>query len=266
MQTQNQNLFLLILLGTSIIVVLVLFILVFVTFYQQRMIQHQQQLRLMEQEKQQAVLQALFETQESERQRIARELHDGIGQVLHRIKFNLAEIQHIGNGKIQQATGMKEVIEDTKMLADDTIVEIRHIINNLLPPTLETFGLAEAFKWLSKKVQQTHNITVTYTAPPHVELKKEFALSLFRIVQELFSNAIRHSQAQHIQLTITQSETYLELLFTDDGVGFDKNNLEKHNASHGLTNIESRTSIMAADFHLVSSPHEGTSVKITLAQ
>jgi len=214
------------------------------------MIKNQVDLRKLHDEKQTDLLKAVFETQESERKRLAEDLHDSVGQVLSAIKLNLHRLEKVNTDNPQP------LLADTRQLTDECIQEIRNIIHNVLPPVLTDYGLEEALAGLCLKIEQTTNVQVKLKKKfDDVRLKPEIELAFYRIAQELFSNAIKHAEATDINLTITKEDGWLVLEFKDNGKGFAMNEV-KH--GFGLKNIESRVQLINGEVNVYTKPKNGT--------
>ena len=143
MQTSENNLIPVLITGTLVIVILIVFLFFFVIIYQRKMIKNQVELRKLHDEKQTDLLNAVFETQENERKRLAEDLHDSVGQVLSAIKLNLHRLDKSSVNESSQP-----LLADTRKLADECLGEIRNIIHNVLPPVLTDYGLLEALEGL----------------------------------------------------------------------------------------------------------------------
>ena len=186
----ESNLIPVLIIGTLVIVILIVFLFFFVIIYQRKMIKNQVELRKLQDEKQTDLLNAVFETQESERKRLAEDLHDSVGQVLSAIKLNLHRLE-----KSSGSESTQPLLADTRKLTDECIQEIRNIILNVLPPVLTDYGLFEALEGLCIKIEQTTNVKVNLKKKlDEVRLKPEIELAFYRIAQELFSNAIKYSE------------------------------------------------------------------------
>lgn len=251
MQTTENDLIPVLITGTLVIVLLIVFLFFFVIVYQRKMIKNQVDLRKLHDEKQSDLLKAVFDAQESERKRLAEDLHDSVGQVLSAIKLNLHRLDKNCVGESSEP-----LLAETRKLSDECIVEIRNIIQNVLPPVLTDYGLLEALEGLCVKIEQTTNVKV--------ELKKRvdsirfspgIELAFYRIAQELFSNAIKHSGATIIHLTLTNDAGHLVMEFKDNGKGFNMDNV-KH--GFGLKNLQSRVQLINGEINIYTKPHNGT--------
>jgi signal transduction histidine kinase len=251
LQTSENNLIPILITGTLVVVILVVFLFLFVIIYQRRMIKNQVVLRQLQDEKQIDLLNAVFETQETERKRLAEDLHDSVGQVLSAIKLNLHRLD-----KIIENDDPKKLLSDTRKLTDECIQEIRNIIHNVLPPVLTDFGLIEALQSLCERLEHTTAINIIFTKnladerfPPEIEV------TLYRIAQELFGNASKHSGATAIQLVLAKEDETLTMSFSDNGVGFDMDSV-KH--GFGLKNLESRVQFINGKIQTHTKPQNGT--------
>jgi signal transduction histidine kinase len=215
------------------------------------MIKNQVELRKLHDEKQTDLLNAVFETQESERKRLAEDLHDSVGQVLSAIKLNLHRLDKSGTPR-----GTQTLLADTRKLADEVIEEIRNIIHNVLPPVLTDYGLIEALESLCVKVEQTTDVKVNFTKRlDQLRFQPDIELAFYRIAQELFSNAIKHSGANVINLSLVKDGGWLIMEFKDNGKGF---NIDAVKHGFGLKNLESRVQLINGEINVYTKPQNGT--------
>lgn len=215
------------------------------------MIRNQVVLRELQDEKQSDLLSAIFETQETERKRLAEDLHDSVGQVLSAIKLNLHRLDKLSENGMPAG-----LLSDTRKLTDECIQEIRNIIHNVLPPVLTDFGLMDALQALCTKIEQSTDIRITFTRKLADErFSPEIELTFYRIAQELFGNAVKHSGATTMQLMLHKEEGLLVMTFGDNGKGFDPENI-KH--GFGLKNLESRAQFIGGKIHTYTKAHSGT--------
>lgn len=237
--------------GTLVIVVLIGFLFFFVIIYQRKMIKNQVDLRMLHDQKQTDLLNAVFETQENERKRLAEDLHDSVGQVLSAIKLNLHRLDKSAVGETKEP-----LLADTRKLTDECIQEIRNIIHNVLPPVLTDYGLKEALEGLCLKFEQNTSVKVyCKNNLDEVRLAPEIELAFYRIAQELFNNVIKHSEATIIHLTITKDATGLLMEFKDNGKGF---NMDDVRHGYGLKNLESRVQLINGEINVYTKPRNGT--------
>jgi signal transduction histidine kinase len=243
--------------GTVAMLLLSVAIIMFMVFYQKKMIQEQMKHQQLELDYQQKMMEAALESQENERRRVAGDLHDSIGGMLSTIR--------VGLSTLARQIPDPESIEQPKQMLDDTIASVRQISRDLMPSTLEKFGLVQAVREICDRFQATSLLPVVFHEEgdvPALDPKKE--LMIFRIIQELVNNAIKHSQATGIQVSIYSIQN-LRIEVEDDGVGFEievQRNVTHSGKGLGLFNIENRVRLLNA--HLDFEPHRKKGSKITL--
>lgn len=244
------------LIGTAVVVALLVFIFLMIVLSQRRMIAYQVELRTLQAARQQELFKAAFEAQESERQRLAADLHDSVGQVLSAIKLNLHRLKRLEAAN----EPARQLLADTSTLADDCISETRHIIRNILPPLLTDYGLAEALRHLADKVAASSGIQVDFQAEiGPVRYAREVEITLYRVAQELFSNAQRHAQATALTLRLAALPPELVFTFADDGIGFRP---EAITPGLGLKNLESRVALLGGTIATGAGPAGGTRTEV----
>jgi two-component system NarL family sensor kinase len=214
-----------------------------VVFHQRRVIKFNKQLQKLEEDKQQLLLKASINFQEEERQRIAADLHDDAGPLLATARLYLNE------NLIHQETAVQlQSIFSAKQIIDDTIQLIRNISHSLMPPTLKNFGLESAMKDLFEKINGSGVINASARFHDNRErLKEEQELLVFRILQELVTNIIKHSCAGFIHLTQNVQGNFSYFRIHHDGKGILQEEFEKlsyNSGGLGLKNIESRIKVL----------------------
>ncbi len=266
--SQEVNVSFLLYIGTFGMLLMALAIIFFVVIYQRRLFTQHERLQKQDLEHQQALLKASIKGQEEERERIAQDLHDEVGANLSTIKLYVGRLVSALVSDEQEPDN--PLVEQTNSMVDDTIQSVRHISHDLLPPVLNEFGLIDAIQDKFDKISQTGHIKTYFLHnSPSLRLPKFQELILYRIVQEMVNNTLKHAQATFFQLELHNADPALELTFTDDGVGFDLNKLNgQHNVSHtkglGLQGIESRVSVLGGTLNYDSAPGEGTRISIVI--
>lgn len=217
------------------------YILIFV-LYQKRMIAKDLQQQKLENNYQKKLLRSAIDSQETERKRIAHDLHDEIGALLTTSRLY---VNQLGPGRSEEQ--MKAVSDKINLLFNEMMSNIRRISHDLRPVVLENLGLTEAIENMRIGVQAsgidfnfTHQITCT--------LSHEAELMVYRIIQELISNTLKHARASRIDLHIEEQGGRLHLSYADNGTGFDAS---KKSAGLGLKSIETRLSLVEASMHKV---------------
>lgn len=222
------------------------------------MIKNQEEKRNLQIEKQNDLLRTILETQESERERLAEDLHDSVGQVLSAVKLNLHRLNKTCAADEQAVP----LLSSTRNLIDECIQEIRSIIQNVRPPLLTDFGLVEALNDFCKKIQQNTGIEVDFKhETEHTRFTPEIEITLYRIVQELFSNSIKHANASFITINLTSNQQQLVLTYEDNGLGFD---VTGYQTGSGLKNMESRTNFVKGQIEIKSKLKEGMQAEIKI--
>jgi signal transduction histidine kinase/predicted ATPase len=202
-------------------------------------------------------VQTAIESQEKERQRIAEELHDSLGQMLALIKLNFSRFE------LPMATAeTHQLMSQTGKLLDESCDELRMISHNLMPPNLDEKDFAAILETLIKKNVTLNHLTYTYQ-PYGVNDNLDVAVkfTVYRIIQEILHNIIKHASATHVTLSITQSEDGINIMAEDNGKGFDKNLVEM---GLGLKNIHSRVKLLNGYFDVDSAVNRGTIFNITI--
>jgi two-component system, NarL family, sensor kinase len=244
-------------LATVAMLVLAGFIILFVVFYQKKMIEEQLKRQKLELDFQQKMMEAALESQENERRRLAGDLHDSVGGMLSTIRVGLTSIA--------KQMSNPQGIEQSKKMLDDTITSVRRISLDLMPSTLEKFGLIAALKEICERFQSASLIPVHFQETGDVKfIEQKRELKIYRVVQELINNAIKHSQASQIKVEVWGGEQ-LFITVEDDGIGFDssiRNNVVQSGKGLGLYNMTNRTRLLNAKLEFDNQTKKGS--KITL--
>jgi len=229
--------------GTIGMLALTIGLIVFIIFHQRKVIRYQLKLQQMEQDQQKLLLNASIRLQEEERQRIAADLHDDAGPLLATARLYLNE-----NLVNLDKTTQLQSIYNAKQIIDDTIQLIRNISHSLMPPTLKNFGLESAVNDLFQKISGSGSMNASSRFHDYKErLQAENELIIFRVIQELVNNILKHSNASFIHLTQNTSGNKFFIRLHHDGRGItqnDFNKLNKSNVGLGLKNISSRLKVL----------------------
>lgn len=250
----------------SSIVLLIVFYLLYQYFKnrskiaaQQTAIHHQKIIEL-EKEKQFLAVDAMLKGQEEERSRIAKDLHDGLGGLLSGTKLSLINIKD--NLPLTRETALQ--FDRSLSMLDNTISDLRKTAHNLMPEALMKFGLLEALTDYCNSIRTSTGMDVIFQHyGEQRRLSNTASVSVYRIVQELVNNALKHSSATQVlvQLTIRQQKT--ELTVEDNGCGFNPA-VKPDSTGSGLLNVEHRAQYFNGRIDIASSPGNGTSVQIEL--
>jgi len=209
------------------------------------------------------VLNAIIQTEEKERMRFAKELHDGLGPLLSTVKMSISAL-------LKRKTGEndKEIIRNADMVIDEAISSIKEISNNISPHILTNFGLASALKSFVNKINLTKTINIYFFSNMETErLDRNIEIVLYRVVCELINNTIKHANASKIDISLNKFNQLISLHYKDDGKGF---NVEKvlngHESGMGYANIKSRVNSINGIFVLESNEEGGTNAIITVEE
>lgn len=208
-------------------------------FYQQRQKLKNIEIKKLEQERDLSKLQALIEGEEKERARLAQDLHDGINGDLSSIKFQLSSID-----EHQLTTETLPVFKRTIEMIDHSCQQIRTISHNLSPITIRDFGLITSIKNYCTKTESLHPITITFQHFGNdIQLPKAIETVIYRIIQELVNNIIKHANATEALVQLNAYDSNLFITVEDNGIGFQN---KKENIGIGLKNIASRIAFLNA--------------------
>lgn len=233
----------------------------YVNFSQKKILTGEMQRQKLAYQYQEDLLHSNILTQEEERKRIARDLHDEIGSKLNVVFLNIYRLKEATKGQAEVAS----ITDEVETLLNTTIATTRRISHDLLPPTLEDFGLVEAIKELQHHFHQTGRISIAFELKGK-EQKIEnplIELSLFRVLQELINNSIRHGEATAIHLLLDLNSSAIKMEYEDDGKGFESTQMD-HKKGLGLKNIESRLQMIQAQHQYQSASGKGFQMKVEI--
>lgn len=257
-ESGNSDIILVYFIGSVGMLLLAGGILFFFVAYQKRLLKKEIELNKVKADQQKEIIRNTILAQEKERKRIAQDLHDEVGAMLSVIKINLGRLE-----KKSETNESKILASETKSYLDDTIKQVRRISRALLPPTLEKLGLYIALEELTNWVNKSDQIEIEcWKSGEEFRFDSQNELILFRMIQELLNNAIKHSEANKIDLNVRFFKNTVSVAITDNGKGFILAGII--NRGLGLKNLESRAQIINAKFKLKSKPGKGTSAIICL--
>ena len=205
----------------------------------------------------------IIENQEKEQNRIAKDIHDGIGQMLTGLKFNLESI----NPKDVEKATVK--VEHLKELASNIIQGVRTATFNLAPPELGDYGIIPALTKLTQELNKFTNKKIEFYNKTdfNQRLDSLVEINIYRITQEAINNAIKYAKSSHIIVTLSHSETILSITIDDNGIGFDTNNTKnpsKESGGMGMMFMKERVSYINGRFFVDSSPEHGTRITLNI--
>jgi len=205
-------------------------------------------------------LTSLIDGQELERQRLSRELHDSLGQLLIGLKL---KYESCLNQLDIPETKNKE-FDLLESLFDKTIDETRRISNNLMPAALSEFGLITAIRNTCNEISETTNIAVYFTVNNYYKINNsKIQIYIFRIIQEALTNILKHSKAEEAKIDFNFLKNSLQIKINDNGNGFDIKKTSSQ-PGHGLRNIKDRVILLSGEFTLTSTISKGTRIDIRI--
>lgn len=247
----------LVIIAVIFFLMMVVFLILFVFLYLQRQKRYLKEKQLLQSQHTQAILQTQLEIQEQTLNTVAQEIHDNIGQILGLAKINLNNLMAL-NPDIPKLTVTKDLVAKA-------INDLRALTRSLYGGRIADLGLPDALEQELQTLQNTGQFTTQLQkigAPYRLEAQHEMVL--FRMVQEALHNAIKHSEAKHINVALHYEPEQFKLIVTDDGKGFDPAALAATQKGIGLKSMENRAALICAVFSINTAIGQGTSITITL--
>jgi two-component system, NarL family, sensor kinase len=212
----------------------------------------------LEKDKQLLAIDAMMKGQEEERSRIAKDLHDGLGGLLSGTKLSFTTMKE---NLILTPENAVQFDKSLTML-DNTMSDLRKVAHNLMPEALVKFGLTEALKDFCSGIQSTKTVSVIYQKLGSDEkYENTTEVFIYRIVQELVNNALKHAQATEILVQLATHKNRIHITVEDNGVGYEIDTIQ-NKKGNGLNNVEYRVNYLNGTIDTVSSPSNGTAVNI----
>jgi two-component system NarL family sensor kinase len=225
-------------------------------FFRQRQKIKDKEIIALQQQQEIAKLEALIDGEEKERKRIAQELHDGLNGDLSAIKYRLSTLEESGLSAID-TENLTKVIN----MIDDSCAQVRSISHNLMPSSILDFGLIETVKEYCVKINNSDNFKIDFQFfGSYIALSKKSETIIYRIIQELVTNILKHSKATEAMIQFNYRTDELFITVEDNGIGFDKNAIS---AGIGHKNVQTRIDFLNAQLD-VDSSSVGTSYTISI--
>jgi len=200
-------------------------------------------------------LQIVVNTQDEERRNISEELHNGIAQSLYALQLMIE-----GNQDFRNSTSKNTMLS----VIDSCINEIRTLSYNLMPHILEEFGLKDSLQELCNKNSST-KLSIYYKHTGKINrYNKEIEIGIYRIIQEIINNIVKHSKARNARLYTEEYKNYFRIVAEDNGIGFDKAQAFTNKTSMGLRNIKNRIHILNGEIHIESEINKGSRINIEI--
>ncbi len=217
----------------------------------------------LETEKQLTATEAVLKGEEQERTRLAKDLHDGLGGMLSGVKYSLSNMK----GNLIMTPDNAQAFERSMDMLDSSIKEMRRVAHNMMPEILVKYGLDAGLKEFCNDIERSGVLRINYQsiAMEQSTIEQTTAVTIYRIVQELVNNSIKHAAAKNVlvQLHYAQQEKSLAITVEDDGKGFDTAHL-KQSSGMGWSSIQNRVEFLKGKIDVNSAPGKGTSVLIEI--
>jgi signal transduction histidine kinase len=243
--------------GTLLMFLLAGMLLFFVSAYQKRLLRNKADVESMKSRHQLDLFQSSIDAMEDERRRVSRDLHDEIGAALSMLRLQVGQLNM---SKEQASENTEKIIVDSKQLIDSTIENVRRISNDMLPHGLDEFGLKYALETLCDKIESASNLVISLDFNHLERLEIRLELALYRILQELLNNTLKHAQASEVNIKFKPDNQRLTVIYQDNGKGFDFETLTKRGL--GLKNIESRVNMIHGKLTYIPTVEKGVEVII----
>jgi len=229
---------------SSLIAIIIIFFMISVIRYHRRYIYLQKER-----------IHAQILVQEQERKRIANDLHDSVGPMLSTVKLYMNSV-NINTDEDQQ------LLEKATLYIDETITNLREISYNLLPISLTRNGLFIALKEYIYRISDRNNLKVHFNPDEKTTIKGDIEIHLFRILQEIIHNTIKHAYARSLKLVISRQPDGLYIITEDDGIGFNPDDKRGTAGGLGLKSIESRCEMINAHLQIITAADKGCKIII----
>ncbi|MBN1184719.1 MAG: sensor histidine kinase [Bacteroidales bacterium] len=204
------------------------------------------------------ILNAIIRTEENERKRFAKDLHDGLGPLLSNVKMSISTLE-----LDEKNQSNLELLSNMKLVINEAIDSIKEVSNNLSPHILENFGLESAIKSFIDKVKKTTDTEIYYST--NLEGKRQRynnEIVLYRVICELMNNTLKHAEAKSIQLDVIEKNDEITIKYSDDGIGVDLDSLDSKTPGMGMSNMVSRIKSIQGKIEIKSSLNRGFSAYI----
>jgi signal transduction histidine kinase len=257
MQKTTDNIFVLIIIATAGTFLMVASFIIIYVRNQSRILKQRQQLQQAELAHQKELLQIVIESQEEERTRIGRDLHDDVGAAISSLRIIIEMFNPVAIDD-----NYHQFIKSSKSIIDKMMTDVRHISHNLSPVALTYYGLGYAIEEQCVIINQSGKLEIALTnnAIPLLEkLSLPVSTALFRVLEELLNNTMKHAKANKASINFIPDNNLLIIEYSDNGLGMDAELVKK---GMGLQNIESRLTVINAPYYINTAPGKGFFIQI----
>ena len=247
-------------LGLCVLSLAIIFVLLYRNDRHKQKLQ-QQRISDLETEKKLLATEAVLKGEEQERARLAKDLHDGLGGMLSGIKYSFNTMK----GKLAMTPENNQAFNRSMDMLDSSIKEMRRVAHNMMPEALINFGLDTALKDFCNDINKSGALKVSYQSLglEHTLIDQTTAITVYRIIQELINNSMKHAAAKLVIVQVTKSNDCLSVTVEDDGIGFDTRILS-HSKGIGWSNIQNRVEFLKGSVDVQSANGTGTSVHLEI--
>lgn len=258
-QIERKNILNYILIGSAVI--LLIFAIFLYRYFRQRQALQQQRIAELERSKLLTATEAILKGEEQERKRLAKDLHDGLGGMMSGIKYSMQTMKR----NLIMTPENQQAFERNMDMLDSSINEMRRVAHNMMPEALVKFGLDTALNDFCSDVDETGSLQVNYQSIglSNESIPQTTAIAVYRIVQELLNNTMKHASAKSAIVQVTKTNGSISITVEDDGKGFNTSILHS-NKGIGWSNIKNRISYLNGRMDVRSDVGKGTSVHIEL--
>ena len=206
------------------------------------------------------IIQSVFSSLTKERHRIARDLHDEMGMRLNGIKMRVGDIRETPG-----RDDINKIVSETEELLTHVSMNMRAISHNLMPKAFAQYGLIAALEEQVSSIAETHHLKINFEHSGfETRLNPEFELNLYRIINEMFNNMLKHSGANTVEVTLRREKKNITLFFSDNGKGFSDEQIPI-NIGTGLKNIQDRIYLYGGKYSMESEHNKGTTFTVQFA-
>lgn len=243
MDTKETSTYYAVLIAATVIGIIILYFIISATRLQRRNL-------MLNKEK----LQAEMDMLEKERARMAADLHDDLGPTLSAIKFKIASMEN-------NSPGNTKLAETSMYYIDGVLTQLRNIAFDLMPITLLRNGLVPAVREFISHIGERNKLEIEFDAGDLPELPQKVSIHVYRILQEIIHNTIKHAGASKLKIIVYLGSGRLHIATADNGKGFDSS---RNNGGMGLNNLRNRTEILSGEMYIKTYPLDGTRIFIEL--
>jgi|GEM_PF-274818 len=259
-QTTGDNIAVLLAIGTAGMLILAVSVIFMHTRNQNRLLKQKEQAQEAELKHQKVLLNAVINSQEAERKRIGQDLHDDIGAALSGLRLMIELYQPADT----EREGFVNFRSNTKETIDTIVAELRHIAHHLSPSLLTLHGLNAALNKQLEFINRTNYLqgSIINDAPEVIrDLEIGTSTAIYRVLEELLNNTIKHAKATTIQINFVKQDNNLLIHYSDNGIGLPPQ-LVTNDKGMGMQNIESRLSVINATYQIINNPGKGFRIEI----